>query len=64
MHNPASILVPWSSYYVIIGSSAGALTGLVFVVITLVTGGRLRVTAQIQVQGDRYPAHLQSRVGC
>ena len=28
-------LAAWSSYYVIIGSSAGALTGLMFVVVTL-----------------------------
>ncbi len=33
---PMPILVPWSSFYVMIGSSAAALTGLMFVVITLV----------------------------
>jgi len=32
------ILVDWSNYYVITGSSAAALTGLMFVVITLVAG--------------------------
>ena len=31
-----SLLEPWSNFYVITGSSAGALTGLMFVVITLV----------------------------
>lgn len=31
-------LAPWASYFVITGSSAGALTGLMFVVITLVAG--------------------------
>jgi hypothetical protein len=34
----SSILGPWSNFYVMTGSSAGALTGLMFVVITLVTG--------------------------
>lgn len=34
----SSILNSWSSFYVLSGSSAGALTGLMFVVITLVTG--------------------------
>ena len=33
-----SVLAPWSSFYIITGSSAAALTGLMFVVITLVTG--------------------------
>jgi F0F1-type ATP synthase assembly protein I len=43
MHQPASFLTPWSNFYVMIGSSAAALTGLVFVVITLVTrSGRAR----------------------
>ena len=37
MDNPAStFLAPWSNYYVITGSSAAALTGLMFVVITLI----------------------------
>jgi|SRR5579864_4490707 len=34
----SSALTPWSNFYVMTGSSAGALTGLMFVVITLVTG--------------------------
>lgn len=34
----SSVLTPWSSFYVMTGSSAAALTGLMFVVITLVTG--------------------------
>jgi hypothetical protein len=39
----SSVLTPWSSFYVMTGSSAGALTGLMFIVITLVTGAeRLR----------------------
>jgi hypothetical protein len=37
------ILTPWSNFYVMTGSAAAALTGLMFVVITLVTGAeRLR----------------------
>ncbi|HEY1428577.1 MAG TPA: hypothetical protein VGF18_03325, partial [Candidatus Tumulicola sp.] len=34
------MLGPWASFYVMIGSSAAALTGLMFVVITLVSGDR------------------------
>jgi len=34
----SSFLTAWSSFYVMTGSSAAALTGLMFVVITLVTG--------------------------
>lgn len=34
-----SLLRAWESYYVIVGSSAGALTGLQFVVMTLITEG-------------------------
>lgn len=32
------LLPPWSSFYVVTGSAAAALTGLMFIVITLVTG--------------------------
>jgi hypothetical protein len=34
----SSILAPWSNFYVIVGSSAAGLTGLMFVVITLIAG--------------------------
>jgi len=34
----SSMLAPWSSFYVVTGSAAASLTGLMFVVITLVTG--------------------------
>jgi hypothetical protein len=34
----SSLLSPWSSFYIMTGSSAAALTGLMFVVITLVIG--------------------------
>ncbi len=37
-HAPSSYLTPWANFYVMTGSSAAALTGLMFVVITLVTG--------------------------
>jgi hypothetical protein len=36
-----SALASWQNFYVILGSSAGALTGLQFVVITLVTQARV-----------------------
>jgi hypothetical protein len=35
-----SLLVPWESFYVIVGSSGGALTGLQFVVMALVAESR------------------------
>ncbi len=35
-----SLLATWANFYVIVGSSAGALTGLTFVVITLMPGQR------------------------
>jgi hypothetical protein len=34
----SSVLAPWSNFYVIVGSSAAGLTGLMFVVITLIAG--------------------------
>ena len=37
-----SPLPTWQSFYVIIGSAAAALTGLMFVVITLIAGARVR----------------------
>src|SRR5437763_7342406 len=37
-----SSLATWQNFYVIIGSAAAALTGLMFVVITLVMGTRVR----------------------
>jgi hypothetical protein len=40
-----SPLATWQNFYVIIGSSAATLTGLMFVVITLVAGGRVRVSS-------------------
>ena len=43
MAEPASpFLTAWSNFYIMTGSSAASLTGLMFVVITLVTGERLR----------------------
>jgi hypothetical protein len=38
LEGPSSALSAWSNFYVIAGSSAGALTGLMFVVMTLVAG--------------------------
>jgi hypothetical protein len=45
MHDTApSVITAWANFYVITGSSAAALTGLMFVVITLVAGDRSRTT--------------------
>jgi hypothetical protein len=40
------VLTAWQNFYVIIGSSAGALTGLMFVVITLLAGSRLQRSSE------------------
>ena len=41
------MLKDWESFYVIVGSSAGALTGLQFVVLTLITeGGMVRASGE------------------
>jgi len=37
---PTSLLSAWTNYYVITGSAAAALTGLMFVAISIVAGGR------------------------
>ena len=42
MHESAAALTAWESFYVIVGSSGGALIGLQFVVMTLVGDSRLR----------------------
>ena len=39
-------LSAWTNFYVITGSSAGALTGLMFVVITLIANGGVRASGQ------------------
>lgn len=41
IEHPARLLGAWSTFYAMIGSSAAALTGLMFVVITLVTRNEL-----------------------
>jgi len=43
MSPESSLLAGWDNYYVILGSSAGGLTGLTFVIITLIRDAR-RVT--------------------
>ncbi len=38
MNDAAAVLAPWANFYVIAGSAAAALTGLMFVVISIVSG--------------------------
>jgi hypothetical protein len=45
MTGSASALTSWESFYVIVGSSRGALIGLQFVVITLIAGSRYSTNA-------------------
>ncbi len=40
MHEGLPLFTAWSNFYIITGSSAAALTGLMFVVISLATGSR------------------------
>jgi len=40
MHDGVSVLRGWETFYLIIGSSSAALTGLMFVVVTLVPEAR------------------------
>ncbi len=40
------MLSSWQNFYVIVGTAAGALTGLQFVVITLIAGSRLRRSSE------------------
>ena len=44
MGETAAVLKAWESFYVIVGSSAGALIGLQFVVITIIAESRIRST--------------------
>ena len=41
-----TFLVPWESFYVIVGSSGAALTGLQFVVVALITESTRRSTSR------------------
>ncbi len=41
-----SPLTNWENFYVIVGSAAAALTGLMFVVITLISGSRVRRSSE------------------
>ena len=46
MQEAPSALAAWANFYVITGSAAAALTGLMFVVITLVTDTRVRAKSE------------------
>src|SRR5690242_4273349 len=55
----ASALAGWESFYVIVGSSAGALIGLQFVVITLIADRRnLQDPASLSAFGTPTVVHL------
>jgi hypothetical protein len=41
-HETYSVFAPWSNFYIIAGSAAATLTGLMFVVVTLATAGPSR----------------------
>ena len=57
----SSVLSTWQSFYVIIGSSAAALIGIQFVVITLIANMRRPATADsISAFGTPTVVHLAS----
>jgi len=59
MEEARSSLVAWESFYVIVGSSGAALTGLQFVVIALITETKSRSTArQIDAFGTPTIVHF------
>src|SRR5437588_11386297 len=55
MEGGTSPITAWGNFYVIVGSSAAALTGLQFVVITLISQSRKRATSQ-QISAFGSPA--------
>jgi hypothetical protein len=59
MQEPTSLISAWESFYVIVGSSGAALTGLQFVVIALTTEVRQRrTTAQFDAFGTPTVVHF------
>ena len=59
MQEPTSPIAAWESFYVIVGSSGAALTGLQFVVIALTTEVRKqRTTAQFDAFGTPTVVHF------
>ena len=54
-----SLLPAWQNFYVIIGSAAAVLTGLMFVAITLIAGtGRRRLSASVGAFGTPTVVHF------
>lgn len=59
MTDSASGLASWDNFYVIVGSSGGALIGLQFVVVTLIAGRRhLATTGALSAFGTPTVVHL------
>lgn len=44
MESPSSVFSAWDVYYTVVGTSASALTGLTFVIITLMSDGQRRTS--------------------
>jgi hypothetical protein len=65
MHNAvAAHLSAWESFYIIVGSSAGALTGLQFVMIALIADSQRRSSlAEINAFGTPTVVHFCSALG-
>ena len=61
MHGAATLLAGWANFWVIVGSSAAALTGLQFVVIALAqNSGRARDTSALAAFATPTVVHLSS----
>lgn len=52
----SAVLGPWTNFYIIVGSAAAALTGLMFVVITLVTSTARREGASVATAAFSTPS--------
>ena len=53
-------LAEWDNFYVIVGSSAGALTGLMFVVVTLIADRRVRGGGDVAAYGTPNVFHFSA----
>jgi hypothetical protein len=59
-----SELAAWDSFYVIVGSAAGALIGLQFVVVTLMHKGRRAPRRKPALLSARRPSFISARLCC
>jgi hypothetical protein len=59
-----SDLAAWDSFYVIVGSAAGALIGLQFVVVTLIAQRPTRAARTPRLRLARRPSSISAPLSC